>query len=98
MAENPDSNPVSKEPRRHRIYKDLVLIKLALLVFLADQTSKFLVREFLALGDSVPHEGFFRITHTYNTGSAFGLFQGQNSPLILAKFSYKLLEEKEINQ
>ena len=28
-------------------------------------------------------KGFFRITHTYNTGSAFGLFQGQNTPLIV---------------
>ena len=34
--------------------------------------------------ESIPAEGFFRITHTYNTGSAFGLFQGQNTPLIVA--------------
>jgi signal peptidase II len=70
--------------RRTPIYKDLALFQLALLFFLADQFSKFLVREFLELGESLPAQGFFRITHTYNTGSAFGLFRDQNFPLILA--------------
>lgn len=69
--------------RRAPIYKDLVMFQLAVLFFLADQFSKFLVREFLELGDSFPDQGFFRITHTYNTGSAFGLFRDQNFPLIL---------------
>ena len=69
--------------RRSPIYKDLVLFQLAVLFFLADQFSKFLVREFLERGDSFPDQGFFRITHTYNTGSAFGLFRDQNGPLIL---------------
>ena len=70
--------------RRPPIYKDLVLIQLAILVFLADQASKFLVRHFIEFRESFPDEGFFRLTHTYNTGSAFGLFQDQNFPLILA--------------
>ncbi len=74
------SPPVSKRPP---IYKDLVLIQLAVFVFLADQVSKFLVRHFIEFRESVPEEGFFRLTHTYNTGSAFGLFQDQNFPLIL---------------
>ena len=65
------------------IFKDLALIQLAALVVLCDQATKFLVREYLQLSQSVPAEGFFRITHTYNTGSAFGLFQGQNTPLIV---------------
>ena len=65
------------------IFKDLALIQLAALVVLCDQATKFLVREYLQLSQSVPTEGFFRITHTYNTGSAFGLFQGQNTPLIV---------------
>ncbi len=68
---------------RTPIYKDLVLIQLAVLVFLSDQFSKYLVREFLAFRESFPDTGFFRITHTFNTGSAFGLFQDQNTPLIL---------------
>ena len=68
---------------RTPIYKDLVLMQLALLVFLADQFSKYLVREFLVIRESFPDAGFFRVTHTFNTGSAFGLFQDQNTPLIL---------------
>ena len=69
------------------IFKDLALIQLAALVVLCDQATKFLVREYLQLSQSVPVEGFFRITHTYNTGSAFGLFQGQNTPLIVVAFA-----------
>tara|TARA_B100000315_G_scaffold170833_1_gene159341 strand:+ start:1611 stop:2330 length:720 start_codon:yes stop_codon:yes gene_type:complete len=69
--------------RRPPIYKDLLLLQLAALVFLTDQFTKFLVREFLAFRESYPGEGLFRITHTFNTGSAFGLFRDQNFPLIL---------------
>ena len=69
------------------IFRDLALLQLAALVVLCDQATKFLVREYLQLSQSVPVEGFFRITHTYNTGSAFGLFQGQNTPLIVVAFA-----------
>ena len=70
--------------RRPAIYKDLFLFQLTALIFLVDQFSKFAVRKFLDFHESIPEEGFFRITHTFNTGSAFGLFQDQNIPLILA--------------
>lgn len=79
----PSNDPGLKAARRLDIYKDLLLFQLAALVFLLDQFTKFLVREFLAFQESFPDEGFFRITHTFNTGSAFGLFQGQNFPLII---------------
>ena len=72
--------------RRVPIYRDFLLIQLAVLVFLADQFTKYLVREFLLLHESLPREGLVRITHTFNTGSIFGLFQGQNTPLILVSF------------
>ena len=72
--------------RRTPIYKDFLLLQLALLVFLIDQFSKFLVTELLAFRESFPAYGFVRITHTFNTGSAFGLFQDQNTPLILVSF------------
>ena len=84
MTETPTSPGAAGPSRRRQIYKDLALLSLVALVLLTDQLSKSLVREFLALRESFPAEGFFRISHTYNTGSAFGLFQGQNSPLILA--------------
>ena len=66
-----------------RIYTDFLLLQLAALVFLCDQFTKFLARTFLPFRDSFPDYGFFRFTHAQNTGSAFGLFQGNNFPLIL---------------
>ena len=65
------------------IFRDLALLQLAALVVLCDQLTKFLVREYLGYSESFPAEGFFRLTHTFNTGSAFGLFQGQNTPLVV---------------
>ncbi len=53
-------------------------------VFALDQASKAYVRSTLALGESVPREGVFRFTHTFNTGSAFGLFSNQTNALIVA--------------
>jgi signal peptidase II len=81
-----DKSKGSMSARRAPIYRDFLLIQLAVLVFLADQFSKYLVREFLVLYESFPAQGFLRVTHTFNTGSIFGLFQGQNTPLILVSF------------
>ena len=74
---------MSADIPRTPIYKDFVLIQLAILVFVIDQFSKFLVRDLLLYRESFPATGFFRFTHTFNTGSAFGIFQNQNTPLIL---------------
>ena len=82
----PGNVPDAATSKPSPIYKDLFLLQLATLVFLVDQFTKFLVREFLPYRTSFPAEGFFRLSHTHNTGSAFGLFQGQNFPLILVAF------------
>ena len=74
---------MSSDTARFPIYKDFVLIQLAVLVFVTDQLSKLLVTQELLFRQSVPATGFFRITHTHNTGSAFGIFQDQNTPLIV---------------
>ena len=58
------------------------VFQLALLIFVLDQFTKYVVRESLPDRYSFPDQGFFRFTHTHNTGSAFGILQGQNSPLI----------------
>ena len=58
------------------------VLQLALLVFLLDQFTKYVVRESLPYRYSFPDQGFLRFTHTHNTGSAFGILQGQNFPLI----------------
>ena len=86
MEQTPNQ-PAQTDPPRPAIYKDLVLLQLTAIVFLLDQFTKFLVRELLELRESFPAEGFFRFTHTYNTGSAFGLFQDQNFALILASLA-----------
>ncbi len=50
-----------------------------------DQLTKHLVRTNIALYDSIPDTGFFRLVHTQNTGAAFGIFE--NATLYLAVFS-----------
>lgn len=42
-----------------------------------DQLTKALVRGGLSVGESVPVEGFFRLTHVTNSGAIFGLFPNQ---------------------
>lgn len=51
---------------------------LVVAIFALDQLTKLAVTQNLALGESWPRTGFFRITHVANSGSAFGLFGGQN--------------------
>ena len=61
-----------------------LLILVALVAFGLDQITKAIVVANVALYTSWPETGFFRITHIGNTGSAFGLFDGRNSLLIIA--------------
>jgi signal peptidase II len=62
------------------------VLQLAVLVLLMDQFTKYLVIQSLSPGSSFPFRGFFRITHVHNTGSAFGILQGLNTPLIFVSF------------
>ncbi len=63
------------------------LIGIALAVLALDQLTKTLVIERLALGESwspIPAVAdFFQITHSVNSGAAFSLFSGANTPLLL---------------
>ena len=77
-----DVRPYRKRP----IYRDFDLLQLAGIFFLLDQLTKFLVRAYLPFGHSYPGAGFFRFTHAENTGSAFGILQGHNTPLIVVSF------------
>lgn len=63
---------------------DIYLAVLIVATFAVDQVSKGWVRNHLTPGSSIPAEGLFRITHTSNTGSAFGLFPNQTVLLMLA--------------
>ena len=68
---------------RTPIYRDWTLLQLAALSLALDQLTKFVVRQTLEWHYSWPAYGFFRFTHVQNTGSAFGLFQGNNLPLLI---------------
>jgi signal peptidase II len=59
------------------------LVAVAVAALLADQLTKYLVRNELALGESVSVFGDFQIHHVYNTGIAFGFFGGLAGPVTI---------------
>jgi len=63
-----------------------VFFLVALAVVIGDHFSKTWVRSNLAIGQSLPETGFFRLTHIQNTGAAFGIFQGHSFPLTVVAF------------
>ena len=65
-------------------YKDWLIIPTMLVVLGADQLSKHLIRANLAVGQSIPSEGTFRIHHIHNTGGVFGFFTDQTFLLVIA--------------
>ena len=60
-----------------------VFLLTALLIIAADQLTKLWIRSNLAIGQSLPETGFFRLTHVGNSGAAFGLFHGQSCLLTI---------------
>ena len=54
---------------------------LAVLVLVLDQGTKSIIIAWLDWGESWPAEGFLRLTHARNTGTAFSLFQGHSNIL-----------------
>ncbi len=65
-------------------WRNVVFLLIALLIVVAYQLSKIWIRSNLALGQSLPDTGFFRLTHIHNSGATFGLFQGQSFALTVA--------------
>ena len=57
--------------------KRLTFFLVALIVVALDQVSKFFISANMTLGESIPEEGFFRITYGTNEGGVFGLFANQ---------------------
>jgi signal peptidase II len=66
--------------------RNRLLFIVALTALAADQITKAIVVATIDRGHSWPATGYFRFTHIGNTGSAFGLFDDQNTFLILASF------------
>ena len=63
---------------------DLLFFGIAATIVVVDQTTKWLVRSNLALGESWPdNAGFIKIVHVVNSGAAFGILQGQTPFLIV---------------
>lgn len=60
---------------------------IAAVVILIDWVSKRVLIDRIPLGESVVVAPFFHLTHVHNTGSAFGLFAGNNRALLLLAFA-----------
>jgi signal peptidase II len=56
---------------------------LVLSVLLADRASKVWALRSLEPRGEIPYFRYFALTYVENTGVAFGMFRGRNSPLIL---------------
>ena len=84
MAELKKQRPMTAIDSWVSWIKDPTLTLTFAVVFSLDQITKAIVRDSLFLGESIPSDGFFRITRTFNTGTAFGLFPDQTLVLILA--------------
>ena len=56
---------------------DAWFLLLAVVVIAADQLTKWIIRQWLPIGDSWPSEDWLiRLVHLTNSGAAFGMFQG----------------------
>ena len=75
---------IEKVAERQVWYRDWILLLTIPTVFIADQLTKFAIKGTLRLGESWPAEGFVRLTHGANTGTAFGLLPNQTLFLIFA--------------
>ena len=74
------------------VKRSWLLWLLAAVILLLDQSTKSLIVAWLDWGESWPAEGFLRITHARNTGTAFSLFQGHSNILsIVAIFAVAVL-------
>lgn len=59
-------------------------LAIALVVVLADQATKLLIRGWLAVGESWPgRDGLIQLTHVENSGAAFGILQNARIFLLI---------------
>lgn len=56
---------------------------LAFVILVLDQLTKFLISSNFQVGQSLPAEGFLRLTYVQNTGAAFGIFAGNTVVLAI---------------
>ncbi|MBM31276.1 MAG: signal peptidase II [Chloroflexi bacterium] len=65
------------------IKKLLIILSISSSILILDQITKILIRFQLDIYQSIPEQGFFRLTHIRNTGSAFSLVKDQNMLLTI---------------
>ncbi len=73
--------PDSAERRGRRT---LFILVIATAVIALDQMTKHMVTTWMEYGQSIPEQGWFRLTYTTNTGGAFSLFANQGFLLGIA--------------
>jgi signal peptidase II len=67
-------------------WRTALFFLVALALVIGDQLSKTWIRSNLAVGQSLPEEGFLRFIHTQNTGAAFGMFSNHTFALTIVSF------------
>ncbi len=67
-----------------RARRSLLTFLIAAVIVGLDQLTKYLVMTYMELGQSIPEEGWIRLTYTTNTGGAFSLFANQGFLLAIA--------------
>ncbi len=72
--------------KRIPFYRDWLLIPIVGVVYALDQLTKYWIEQMVCYARSIPREGPFQLTCSFNTGTAFGLFPDQTTLLILASF------------
>ena len=78
------ARPIPHTPRfEGRLRRDALFFSLAIFIFALDQVTKGMVRGALLPGQSLPEDGWVRLTHVTNTGAAFGLFPDQSFVLLV---------------
>ena len=61
-----------------RARRDAPFFLVALSIFILDQLTKAIIRDWLAVGESWPDDDWLvKLTHVTNSGAAFGILQGQ---------------------
>jgi len=74
----------TEDAPRPPLLKNWGLVLTVASVLVADQVSKYFVRQYIPLHQSWPEEGLLRFTHGVNSGAIFGLFPNQTYVLVLA--------------
>jgi signal peptidase II len=78
--------PTEQRSNKRSLFADPIPWMMLVAALVLDQLSKAIVIANLDRGESWPDGGFLRITHAWNTGTAFSLFQGQSDLLTIFSF------------